>query len=134
MFGWNNISQTWNSGISGTDGTGPTLNSADPYRLMVRGDRSVNITDNLTTPTETILRSRGIIQTGTQTLSGGFGSVEDDFNFFGNPYQAAVDMERVLDNTRTGTINVNETYIYVWDTGIGTRGGFSTIDVTDSYK
>ena len=131
MFEWDNSTQSWNSGISGTDGTGPTLSSADPYRLMVRGDRSVNITDNQTTPTETILRSRGTIQTGTQTLSG-FNSTADAYNFFGNPYQAAVDMESVLDNTRAGTTNVNETYMYVWDTSLGTRGGFACIDVTDA--
>lgn len=130
LFTWDNSTQTWSAKTDNTDET--NLNSADPYRIMVRGDRSIDVTDNETTPTETVLRSTGTIQTGTQTLSGGFNNTADAYNFFGNPYQAAVDMSQVLDNTRTGTTNVNETYMYVWDTSLGTRGGFACIDVTNS--
>ena len=130
LFTWDNSGQSWNAKTDNTDNT--NLNSADPYRIMVRGDRSIDVTDNETTPTETVLRSTGTIQTGTQTLSVGFNSTADAYNFFGNPYQAAVDMSQVLDNTRTGTNNVNETYMYVWDTSLGTRGGFACIDVTNA--
>jgi len=131
MFEWDNADQSW-SPISDTNAT--NLDPASPYRIMVRGDRSVNITDNGTTPTETILRSSGTLQTGTQTLtgstlsSGTFNSTENAYNLIGNPYQAAVDMQQVLSRST----NVNPTYLYVWDTSLATRGGFACIDVTNS--
>ncbi|HIB38471.1 T9SS type A sorting domain-containing protein [Mesonia sp.] len=124
MYELNNVSQTWFT-TPNTDVT--TLTAGEPYRLMIRGDRSINVTDNETTATNTKLRATGTVAIGTTNFSSGFSSTEGHFNFFGNPYQAIVDMSAVLANATSS--NVNTLYYYIWDPTQGTRGAYSTIDV-----
>lgn len=124
MYELDNINQSWFN-IDNTDAT--TLVAGKPYRLMIRGDRSIDVTDNDTDSTDTRLRAVGEINVGPISYSSGFSDVEDHFNFFGNPYHAIVDMSQVLANVSTS--NVNTLYYYIWDPTVGTRGSYSTIDV-----
>lgn len=124
MYELDNINQSWYN-IDNTDAT--TLLAGKPYRLMIRGDRSIDVTDNDTDSTDTRLRAIGEINVGPISYSSGFSDVEDHFNFFGNPYHAIVDMSQVLANVSTS--NVNTLYYYIWDPTVGTRGSYSTIDV-----
>ncbi len=124
LFIYNNTTQSWSS-ISNTNSN--TLTAGNPYRLMVRGSRSVNINqpDNNPTPTNTTLRSTGTLSTGNVSISG-LSSTAGASNFVGNPYQCAVDMNTLLN----ASSNLNKTYYYVWDPSLNTRGAYVTVNVT----
>ena len=134
LFVYDNATQTW-SAIANTDVN--TLTAGTPYRLLVRGDRSTDITTNLATATPTTLRATGTITSGNLDLAAGFNTSNGSFNFFGNPYPAAIDMSQVM----TGATGVQKDY-YMWDpnlggadnsnsdpNNLGGRGGFVTIDL-----
>ncbi|WMW78618.1 T9SS type A sorting domain-containing protein [Flavobacterium sp. 20NA77.7] len=121
LFLYNNTSQNWNS-IPNTAST--TLTAGSAYRLMVRGDRSIDMNTNTPNPTPTVLRSRGTLQIGNYTATS-LNTLADTFNLIGNPYQSAVDIKAVLLNST----NVNPNFYYVWDPKIGGtngRGGYVT--------
>lgn len=124
LFTYNNTSQTW-SNIANTNSN--TLTAGTPYRLMIRGSRSVNINqpDNAPTPTATTLRTTGTLSTGTISVSG-LSATSGANNFIGNPYQCAVDMNTLLN----ASSNLNKTYYYVWDPSLNSRGGYVTVNVT----
>ncbi len=119
LFLFNNSSQIWND-IENTDVNG--LVRGKPYRLFVRGDRSVDLTDNETQPTNTILRATGNLALGDH-LQNDLSQVADSYNFIGNPFQAIVNMNEVLENST----NLNPYYYYVWDPNMNTRGGYVTV-------
>ena len=108
--------------VSNTDVN--TLTAGTPYRLLVRGDRNVDLTTNTPTATETVLRAFGDLHFGdfSPTIS----AFDANFNFVGNPYQATVNSKEV---TYSGDINSN--YIYVWDAQQGSNGSYVTIDMLD---
>lgn len=121
LFLYNNATQTW-SGIDNTSTN--TLTAGGAYRLMVRGDRSIDMSTNNPTPTTTTLRTTGTLKIGSHTVSG-LNTTADAYNFIGNPYQSPVDMEEVL----TASTNVKTTHYYVWDPKVGGangRGAFVT--------
>ncbi|ARN76691.1 hypothetical protein BST97_00985 [Nonlabens spongiae] len=107
LFGFDNIGQAWTV-VSNTNSQ--TLSAGNPYRLFIRGDRSINLNFNASTPTETRVRAEGELAFGNfveSNLNTGAGA----FNFVGNPYQAAVDMNTVLG----ASTNLNTNSFYVWD-------------------
>jgi hypothetical protein len=121
LFLFDNASQTWEA-VSNTDTN--TLSAGGAYRLMVRGDRSINYFTNTPEPTATTLRTRGTLKIGSHTVSG-LSTTANTPNFIGNPYQSPIDIEDVL----TASTNVNTTYYYVWDPKVGGtngRGAFVT--------
>ena len=115
LFQFNNTTQSW-SAISNTNTN--TLSVGNPYRLMVRGSRAVNLTNNAATPTPTTLRTIGSLKIGTFTNSN-LSAVSNEYNFIGNPYQAPIDMAAIL-NTST---NINPNFYYVWDPKVGGTNG-----------
>lgn len=113
--------QTWNA-VANTN----TLNftAGTPYRLMVRGNRSIDMSTNTPTASITTLRTRGSLKIGAHTVTD-LSSTADQFNFIGNPYQSPVDIRTVLQNST----NVNSTHYYTWDPKVGGtngRGAFVT--------
>lgn len=121
LFVFNNATQTW-TGIDNTSTN--TLTAGGAYRLMVRGDRSIDMSTNTPTPTVTTLRTKGTLKIGTHTVSG-LNTTADAYNFIGNPYQSPVDIEEVLN----ASTNVKTTHYYVWDPKVGGangRGAFVT--------
>ncbi len=124
LFTHDNTSGVW-SGVANTNAT--TLTAGNAYRLMVRGDRTVSLATNTPTPTNTVLRTTGNLQVGNKTFSG-LSQTANGFSFIGNPYQACVDMSRVLSNAT----NVNTNYYYVWDPNISTRGAYVTVNVVNN--
>lgn len=123
MFTFNNTAQSWNP-IANTDAT--NLVAGTPYRLMVRGNRDTDITDNSATPSNAILRAKGTITSGTVDVGNDFSTTTGEFNFFGNPYPAAVDMTQVIsDSNFTNLLND----YYIWDPTLSTRGMAVTIDM-----
>ncbi|SHJ16575.1 Por secretion system C-terminal sorting domain-containing protein [Mesonia phycicola] len=134
MFSFNNSTSSWVN-IADTDNT--NLIAGVPYRLLVRGDRSIDVTSNTAAPTNTIIRNTGSVLTGDVTQTG-FNTTDGVANFFGNPYHAAVNMQLVMSNINTTNVDSNFYYVYDPDLGgtpvtgtPGGRGGYVTVDLSD---
>ncbi|MBZ9652523.1 T9SS type A sorting domain-containing protein [Psychroflexus montanilacus] len=132
MFTFNNTDPSWNRVQSTLDND---LVAGVPYRLMIRGDRSIDITSNSSPPTATRLSATGNLATGTQTFTN-LSTTGGNFNFIGNPYQAQVDIGALL----TSSSNLSTTEYYVWDPTLGGaatpgspggRGAYVTVDPSD---
>ncbi len=126
LFTLDNSAQAWEA-VENTDVN--TITAGTPYRLLVRGDRSIDVTSNSAEPTNTRLLTTGTLHTGT-FVANDLSAVENDFNFFGNPYPASVDMNLVLGASN----NVNPAFFYIWDptlSGDNGRGAYVTIDLSD---
>ncbi|MBF0695532.1 MAG: T9SS type A sorting domain-containing protein [Flavobacterium sp.] len=118
---WNTNPGTTTSWIAATTTNTPLL-AGTPYRMLVRGDRTVNLASNTAEPTSTVLRSTGTIKTGdvvVTDLSGG----ADRFSLIGNPYQAPVDMDLVLQESTL----IKNTFYTIWDPNVATRGAYVTV-------
>ncbi len=124
MFRFDNVSQNW---ITVTDTENNQLAVTTPYLLMIRGDRSTDITSNAAAASNTKLRAKGSILQGNQTYTD-FNATADAYNLFSNPYHAAVDMIQVMANST----NVNTNHYTIWDPTISTRGAYVTIDLSDA--
>ena len=111
LFTFDNIGGTWGA-ITNTLTT--NLTAGTPYRLLVRGDRTIDQTSNSAVPNITTLRSTGTIKTGNVSVIG-LSTVAGKNNFIGNPYQAAVDMNAVM----AASSNVNPNFYYMWDPTLG---------------
>ncbi|AGC75639.1 putative secreted protein (Por secretion system target) [Nonlabens dokdonensis] len=123
LFTFDNNNLAW---TAFTNTNMETLQVGVPLRMFVRGDRTVDLTDNNTTPTNTTLRSSGTIYQGDFTQS--FTTANGEFAMIANPYQAIVNFEEVLSDASTS--GLNPTFMYVWDPNINTRGAYVTVDVT----
>ena len=125
LFTFNNQTQAWGN-IANTNVL--TLNAGTPYRLMIRGDRSVNIyqSDNNPTPTNTTIRTTGTIHTGSFNVTDLNSSANSD-NFVGNPYQCAVDLSTIVNSS-----NLNTTYVYMWDPFLNVRGAYGTVTLSNN--
>lgn len=99
------------------------LSAGEPYRLYVRGDRSIDLTNNSAPATATTLSS-----TGVMVINAYLNNIANEpglnYAFIGNPYQAVVDISLVHLN------NISSIF-YVWDVNQGTNGGFVTINRTN---
>ena len=111
LFTFDNIGGTWGA-ITNTLTT--NLTAGTPYRLLVRGDRTIDQTSNSAIPNITTLRSTGTIKTGNVSVTG-LSTVAGKNNFIGNPYQAPVDMNAVM----AASSNVNPNFYYMWDPTLG---------------
>lgn len=126
MWTFNNTTQSW-SAIPNTAGS---FAAGAGYRVIIRGDRSVNLTTNTPNPSPTVLRASGTVVTGTVTLAsaGGGGTasmptlsnVNGGYTLVGNPYASPVNWCTVQKT------NVSSS-IYLFDPNLGgasSRGGF----------
>lgn len=120
LFTHNNETATWEA----VTNTNIPLMAGTPYRLLVRGDRTINQASNTAVPTETTLRSTGALVTGPVLVTG-LNPAPGGFSFVGNPYQATVDMKQVLEDN--DAVNINDNFYYVWDPTVGTRGAYVTV-------
>ncbi len=100
-----------------------TLTAGEPYLLFVRGDRSVDLTNDLAAG-ETVLRATGSLVTGTQTQNYATSNAGDVL-MFGNPYQSAVDVNAVF----AASTNLNTGYYYVYDSELGAHGAYVTVNL-----
>ncbi len=123
LFMLNNTAQAWEA-VTNTDVN--TIAAGTPYRILVRGDRSVDVTSNNAPPTNTTLRTTGTLHTGSFSATN-LSAVENEFNFFGNPYPAAVDMNLVI----AASANVNPSSYLIWDPNLGTRGAYVVVDLPE---
>lgn len=118
---WKAVENTFNTGLT----------AGFPYRIMIRGDRNIDLTNNNATPTNTVLRSTGAFAFGNKTFESDAVMSEGDFFFIGNPYQAAVDISQLLD--ANNAVNIQNEYYYLWDPtleGGNNRGGYTVVEVS----
>ncbi len=101
-----------------------TLTAGVPYRLMVRGDRTVDLGDNAATASNTILRATGTVGQGDKIFSG-LNTNANGFTFIGNPFPSPVDMSAVM----ASASNVNTSSYTVWDPNISTRGAYVSVNI-----
>jgi len=129
-YTYNNQDQSW-SALANTDAT--NLNVGDPYYINIRGDRTLDMSTNAPDPISTTIRTKGTLKLCDSDLtSATLADGDEEFSFFGNPYQAPVDMNEVL--TNTGTSEINPNFIWVWDPNLSTKGAYVVINVTDNTK
>lgn len=123
MFTFDGVNTAW---VSQPNTDVETLAVGTAYRLMVRGDRTTDLTINNAAASNTVLRAKGTLHTGdfnatAATSNGGFIMVA-------NPYQANVDFKTVLNDAATNGVNSN--FAYYWDPNLNARGGYATIDMS----
>ena len=104
------------------------LNAGTPYRLMVRGDRTTDLTTNSPTATSTTLRATGILKTGNFVPT--INQTADGFSLVGNPYQAPIDIKAIL----TASSNMSSGVVYYWDPTLNVRGGYVTRNLTTNVN
>jgi hypothetical protein len=123
LYSFNNSSGTW-AAVTSTL-VPNTLTAGTPYRLMVRGDRKIDLTTNTPTLTTTVLRATGALKIGnfTPTLN----QTAAGYSFVGNPYQAPVDIKAVL----TASTNMSKDVVYYWDPTLNNRGAYVTRTLGD---
>lgn len=109
LFTFSNATQLWSAAANTTS----TLTAGVPYRILIRGNRSTDITSNAATPTNTILRSTGTVVKGPIAING-LSETNNAFNLVGNPFQAQVDMSKVIG----ASLNLKPIY-YIWDPTLG---------------
>ena len=136
LFTLNNATQSWES-VSNTDVN--NITAGTPYRILVRGNRSIDVTSNSAVPTPTTIRTTGAttaLNTGTISING-LSQVAEEYNFIGNPYPAAVDMNQVL----SAATNMNQVTYWVWDPTLGGtptpgqlggRGAYVAVNVNEN--
>src|SRR5690554_1640288 len=99
-----------------------TLIAGEPYLLFIRGDRSIDLSTNAATPTETILRATGNLHLGSYTKN--FTTVQEgDLIMIGNPYQSAVNINSVIGNST----NINSGQYYIYNPTLGDHGAYVTV-------
>jgi hypothetical protein len=121
MFTYNNTLGAWAT-IPNTNVL--TLTAGVPYRLLIRGDRSTDMSSNTPPSTNTTLRAKGELKI-CNAPAVPLNQNADGLSFIGNPYQAVVDIKKALIRSTDFAIN----YYWVWDPKINTRGGYVTYDL-----
>ncbi|ARN70505.1 hypothetical protein BST91_01940 [Nonlabens tegetincola] len=123
MFYFDNTNQAW---VAEDNTLSNQLEIGKAFRLLVRGDRSVDLSSNTSPATITTLVSEGQLQIGD--FNQAFPTSNGEFLMIANPYQAIVDVRDLI--AETGTTGINPNFVYVWDTNLNARGGYSTVDVS----
>jgi len=134
LFMYSNSAQAW----SAAGNTLATLVAGAPFRLMIRGSRSTNITLNSAAPSDTKLRTKGTLAQGTISVSG-LSVTAGHNNFIGNPYHSVVDMSAVM-----AALHNLTNFYYIWDPKMGGanpiigqpggRGAYVAINTTTGVK
>lgn len=131
MFSFDNTIADQSNGAAwqAITNTSTMITAGTPYRLMVRGDRTIDLSnDPVDDATETALSATGTMLTGS--FSPTLATAAHHYSFVGNPYQAVVDFNAVTKTNLTG-------YLYIWDAsiaGANGNGGFTVVDASDGSE
>ncbi len=116
-----------------------TLSAGTPYRIMIRGDRGIDIRFNNATPTDTRLRETGTVSNATVSFNNpNFSSTIADYILIGNPYQSIVDLLQVYSRST----NIAPYAVY-WDPTLGGiptvgesggRGAYAVVDLLQNIN
>lgn len=127
LYTFDNATQVW-SAIANTNNT--VLTAGQPYRLMVRGDRSIDLSTNTPNATHTVLRATGTLQVGD--LSTTLSTTANHYNLVANPYQAPINAYTMFAAGNGTFQNINNQFFYVWDVNLGSRGAYSAVSINTS--
>lgn len=123
-YGWQTITNT---------DTTKFRRPGQAFAIMIRGDRSIDLTSNTPPHTSTILRTKGRLTNCNYSFSSDVNSLvplsptADAYSFIGNPYWSIVNWSRV---SRTNIDN----RIYYFDpaiTGTNSVGGYVTLSMVN---
>ena len=103
------VSNSW-YGVTNTNVQ--DIRTARGYMTFIRGDRSANTFNAF--PTETILRTKGALNTGDQPV---IPAIAGQFTSFGNPYPSVLDMRNI---NKTGL----KDFFYLWDPKLAGTFGY----------
>jgi len=120
---------TTNSWTAVTNTATTNLVAGVPYRLMIRGDRNVNQALNSAPSSATTLRAFGTVKTGNVVYSN-LTTNPNRYVFVGNPYQAPIDMQAVLN----ASVGFNKDFYQIWDPTINIRGAYVTYQISSDAK
>lgn len=121
LYTFNNTQQFYEPVTS----TNVPLQAGTAYALFKRGDRSVNLLDNLADG-ETTLRATGALLTGPKSSGTDFPALStavQGFSLVPNPYQARVDF-----NALSFSGGVNPNFLYVFDPSAPNFGDFVVLE------
>ena len=121
LYTFNNVEQFYEPVTT----TNVTLQAGTAYALFKRGDRSVNLLDNLADG-ETTLRATGALLTGSKSSGTDFPALStavQGFSLVPNPYQAKVDF-----NALSFSGGVNPDFLYVFDPSVPNFGDFVVLE------
>lgn len=139
MYSMNISNVTGNSSwdaITSTNQTNDTLSAFKAYRLLVRGNRQNNLSqDNPLMNAATVVRSKGTLITGTVTYTTtgvtANGGTNNNirlnsgdplgYSMIGNPYPSPIDWETILANSN----NLDSSY-WVFDPNMASYGAYVT--------
>lgn len=116
MFTYDASTNNW-SPVSDT--RAETLNAGTFYRLLVRGNRTNDLSTNTGTVTDVTLRSNGTLTEGTVTFNG---TGTGNYLGIGNPYQSQVDMNATIRNSIAADM-------YYYDPTLGTQGAYTYVEI-----
>jgi hypothetical protein len=122
IFTYDNTTPAWTA-LTNTSGT---LSAGSPYLVYLRGSRLATNIDASLGNDATTLRTTGTLTTGIVAVSG-LNALANGFSVVGNPYQAQVDMNKVLVTNATA-VNLAPFY-YVVDPKLGGKGAYATVDL-----
>ena len=128
LFTFDNTNQTWGAVTSTNNSTNDKIVAGTPYRIMVRGDRTVSLSNNAPTPTNTVLRTAGTLNTSDKTTTVPSGTLANTDVLAGNPFQAPIDVNEILGSSFFN-LNMKTDVMYIWDPTINTRGAYVTVSL-----
>jgi cold shock CspA family protein len=121
LFSWNEGPQSW-SAFANTNIE--VFDKGESFTLLIRGDRSTNLNSNTAIGPETTLRL-----TGNPAILGFTKQVnlitDNSFILLSNPYHSSIDANSIMNNNP----KLNESFIYVYDPTLNTRGGYATVEL-----
>lgn len=124
MYTYNNTTLAWQSvGNTSTN----ALSAGTAYRILIRGDRSINLNTNTPLPIPTTLRATGTLVVGDfEIVASTLNQDPNTFSFIGNPYQAKVNMKEVLKGSGFNP------QVWYWNPTQGTRGAYVPVDFSST--
>ena len=126
LFTYNNSSATWNAITSTNNSSSNLIAAGTPYRILVRGDRTIDLTKNTSMASNTTLRTTGTLNTGNLTVNMSSGTAANADVLIGNPFQAPLNMASLLADNAVNS-NFKNDIMYIWDPNINTRGAYVAV-------
>lgn len=128
LFTYSNTGKSWSAVTSTNNNSTDKITAGTPYRIMVRGDRSTDLSTSTATASNTVLRTTGTLNVTSQTVTMPSNTAANTDVFIGNPFQAALDMGSLLSSSSNNT-NIKSNVMYIWDPKLGTRGAYTTVSL-----
>ncbi len=128
LFKYNNDLKYWEPVISTNNNSTDLIVAGTPYRMLVRGDRSIDLTQNTASAKNTTIRTSGTLNTANVTVTMPIGTNSNSDVFVGNPFQAPLNMSLLLADNSVNT-NFKSDVMYIWDPNINTRGAYVAVNL-----